>query len=314
MSPVIFGAQPSPGIEMPDSATISKMSSEFAFEKGIVTIDIDGTLTEFNTEDFSDPGIGSAVNLARDSGFVVCLMSARPRAFVETIQRRLDICSPFIAELGNLVCFPSLSVDLLIDPVAKTAADMLVENVGLGLKSKGDRDMFNYIDLGEVDPILSIRTWQKLPGKCGQGYDRTVAAVRPKLTSAGYVVVRTSDGSTPMPDLDLQNAVCEVLEESIPTLRSPRLRKDPSGMFVDVVFGKSSKASGWDCILSLIENKDNGRFFHIGDTNDDVIQLPGLSLLAVSNADNAMLNAANRVSEYPVTKGAVDHLNWIVSS
>lgn len=303
--------KPNHGYEAPTAANLESMRGQFAGERGVIALDLDGTLTDQTTGTITDDAINDALREAQAAGFTICINSDRPAAYIEDMQSRLRLNTPYVAESGGVVGFPALDIRVLLDPVARASVDKVYPKIRDSLSERFVSEDVTYLAFDDEDPVGSIARWKDFRNAAGIDTDSAVVLVRPKETSFGCWVVDSIDGC-PQPNEANTDVVQGAASKLLEGLRPANMISNRSRTFFEVRAGLLTKTLVWRALLELIDD-DSKHFFHLGDGAPDIIGDPRVKSLVVANARSGVKRVASRVSEHKSTSGTVDNLRWIMA-
>jgi len=322
LPPRLIGLRKTTAHHLVTERDLSLFREKLAAPRGIITLDIDGSLVDQATGLPTSDGLPGVIAKARKAGYAVCLNSDRSVGSVRSMQQMLGTDEPNFLEAGAVVDFPSLKSQVLFDEQAVKTADtieeMVRENLAIRLGERGMTDVEVKLLMGD-DPIGSIGNWNNVRNAISPKRNKLVVGFRSKLTSMGFWVLDNALSESPVANAELANQVAAQLQTygELSGLKRPlHIAHNKSLTFHEPKTGFMTKDSMWRVLLNFLgeEERKGKNYFHIGDGVNDVIRDGRVKVLAVANAKDALKAIASRTSDLSVTSGVIDSIEYILSS
>lgn len=316
ITPRIFGRTLIPPFEIIGQSEIGQLEELIlSHPKGVIMLDLDGHLIN-EDQHITDERIGESIQQTKDAGFLVCLNSARSSQTLREWQRVFQTDDPNFAEFGGLVDFTSLGWQLIFhEKEYQYFSEMRTSIPGL-LKGMQNRSFSNidYRYCEDEEPVTQIQhqtddqSWGLSPFDHGIYLNG-----RPRLRLGLRAFKITPNG--PSFDEGYTQAVLDLLrayEKENPFYKPLVYSFNPLDYSVFIHSGKQNKSTIWRILLSYLgKNASTRRFYHLGDSRVDRIEVPQVKFLTVGNAQEDIKEMAHRVSPLGFTEGVVDNLTWI---
>lgn len=319
ITPRIFGRTVIPPFEIMGQPEIGQLDELFLSRpRGIIMLDLDGHLIN-EDQQVTDGRIRESIQKTKEAGFLVCLNSARPSQTLREWQKVFGTDDPNFAEFGGLVDFASLGWQLVFqEKEYQYFGEMRTFIPGL-LKGMQNRGFLNidYRYCEEEEAVIQIQhqtdenTWGSSPYFHGIYLNG-----RPRLRLGLRAFKITPDG--PSFDEKFTQAALDILrayEKENPFYKPLAYKFNPLDHSVFIHTGKQNKTIIWRILLSYLgQNASTRRFYHLGDSDVDIITSPKVEFLTVANASDVLKQKAKRTSQFHLTHGVVDNLQWIRSN